>query len=210
MISVIDGIFLILLLLMTAIGVWRGSVKEMMLLFVVLFAVLVTMKFHGLVIQLFDLDDTMLVKIVVIAVLYIASTIFFMFLNSVLLNLIKPIRLGLFDRTVGGAIGFCKGAMIMFCFIAVVKIFYVSFYPYKENNKNLKDPNHRVPLWVAHSFSYNYFFLSFEEVVSDSLGEDNIDKIKSFGSKLVNSLDHKEKKASSSNIQKKNQISKVK
>lgn len=149
----LDIITVVILIISLILGVTRGFVKELFGLICIILAIFITIHNYAFFIDLLDIQPTKLACIGSTLAVYILTSIVITLVNSWLMHVLKPIRLGRVDKFLGGISGAIKGGLICYLIFAVLQLFYYTF------SSETKLTDKVLPTWITSAYSYPVFKL---------------------------------------------------
>lgn len=196
----LDIILFLIIFIASFIGFTRGLLKEVFLFIGFIVSIVFTYVKHDLVVVLFDLEPSLITKIVSTATVYTVSLVVCIIGNTILMTVLKPIRCGVFDRIFGTCIGFLKGAVVAYILIVVIKLFFHTFFPIRDVNTG----DIVFPEWFNSSRSYQISTMFLDKIVY-TIAPDNFNlDLESIGKKIVTSLEANSKKKMSTAVNENN------
>lgn len=177
----LDVITLIILALTTLIAFMRGFIKELFGFIGVILSFILTYYNYDLLTNIVGIKSRLVANIASTFFIYIIIIIAISIINSGIMHLMRPLRLGLVDRTLGIMIGVIKGLLFSFLFFMIVQLMYYTFSTDAENTEVEKV----LPEWVLHSKVYKPFNYV-EQNIDQILPEYIYENIQSFGTQLNN------------------------
>ena len=150
----LDFTFLFILLFATLLGFFRGFVKEFFGFCCLLASVFLAFYHYDLFLNLFEINHGPVVSVVSGVAVFIVCMILSLLFNGWFMYALKPIRLGMFDRSFGVLFGAFKGIFFCYLVFAVLNVFYYSL----TSNQDLAKQSERdfyLPNWIKSTRSYN-------------------------------------------------------
>ncbi len=182
-VMMLDIIALIIAVPVVLIAFIRGAIKEIFCLFGFLSSLLLTYYNYDLFSGFVGIKSSIVAGIVSTFFMYMITTISFAVINSWIVYVLKPIRLGYSDRFFGVMIGMVKAFIFSFIFFLFIKLIYYTISTNSENEYT----NCVLPKWVTQSKIY-VPFAYVENNISSFLPERVYSDIEDFGKELNNAL----------------------
>lgn len=136
-------------------GLWRGLIASVLSLGGWFFSIYLTYKFYPSFSHIFvsGAKETMGGMMFGHVAVLIVLLIFFSFLNSIILTITGPLRVGFVDNVLGLVFGAARGALVStFLYLGIVASINLS-----NGGAILFDDNkEKLPHWIANSHSYNF------------------------------------------------------
>ena len=146
-------------IIFSALGFLRGFIKEIIKIFGTMFAIYISYSYssalYGTIFSSEANQIPLIASIVSGLVIFAISTTVISIIILAISIILRPIRLGIFDRTFGFILGFIKGSTIAFFIYALVDVGYKLTNP-SIFNKDLtqKEIDHNMPDWFIKGITY--------------------------------------------------------
>ncbi|ABD46163.1 CvpA family protein [Neorickettsia sennetsu] len=166
-----DLVLLFTFLLTILVGVLRGAIKEVFSAAVVVISVMVTYHNADIFLELFDVKPGPIVVPLSGVSVFITSFVILSLVNSWILYLISPVRLGPADRVLGGVFGVLRGIAYCYLLFAVLNIFYYALNGDEIGNSS-REPGYYLPIWLKNAKSFstlNYLDNAVNSLIPDEV-----------------------------------------
>ncbi len=157
-----DLLLCTIIIVCTALGFVNGFIKSTLSLLFFFLSFFITINFHDLLVSSLQINPVLISHIISALLIYSISAITFAIINSLLCNVLKPISLGVVDKSLGFFLGAFKGWAI--CLIICISI-KSTYFIINNNKEEYKD----VPTWFLNTKSYDWIAKSenaFNDIIS--------------------------------------------
>ncbi|MBQ4875138.1 MAG: CvpA family protein [Rickettsiaceae bacterium H1] len=185
----LDAISLTIITLTVIIAFIRGFIKEIFGIIGIILSFVLTYYNYDLFSDLLKIKSHLVTNIVSTFLIYIIVIVSITVINSGVIYILRPIRLGPADRILGIMVGFFKGLFFSFVFFLFLKLVYYTINP----NSEINDANKILPNWIIKSKVYNLFSY-IEENIDEIAPEYIYQGIKNIGKELNNIINKEEVK----------------
>ncbi|AHX11726.1 colicin V production family protein [Neorickettsia helminthoeca str. Oregon] len=132
----------------------RGSIKEIFSAAVIVISAMITYHNGNIFLEFFNVSSGPVVTPLSWIALFIISVVVLGLLNSWIMYLVSPIRLGPTDRVLGLLCGALRGVVYCYLIFAVLNIFYYSLNGDEEKDLEQK-PGYYLPTWLKSAKAYS-------------------------------------------------------
>ena len=175
----LDIITLLIFILTLTLAFVRGFIKEIFGLCGIILSFALTYYNYNFFSGVIGIKSQLVANLVSSFMMYMVVIISITIINSGIMYVLRPIRLGATDRILGLMIGVIKGLIFSFAFFLIVKLLYYTFSTEVDN----KEEEKILPQWVMQSKVYAPFHYM-EENLDQVLPQYIYNNIKEFGNKL--------------------------
>ncbi len=160
----------------------RGFIKEIFGLIGIILSFVLTYYNYDFFSNIIGIKSKLVSNLVSSFMMYMVVIISITIINSAIMYVLKPLRLGVTDRILGLMVGGAKGFVLSFAFFLIIKVIY-----YTLSTETDKTEEAVVPNWVLQSRVYVPFHY-IENNLDQVLPESVYDNIKEFGDKLSSEI----------------------
>ncbi len=180
-----DIIVIFVVILCVFVSFMRGALKELFGLMGMFLSILLTINhfdfFKTNYMSMKYIESEFVANILSTISVFVIITTAIVIVNSWIMYVLSPIRLGVVDRLSGIFIGVLKGILFSSILFFIIEIYYFTFYTKNESENS--DVENILPDWLTDSHSYPLFY-TIENNLNKYIPQPLYDKVKKLGHNL--------------------------